>query len=140
MQKQTTSSSEGAMIVNTGATPSGTLEQVPFTTTGLTRVSTSPHCLWSRVGNCSMAQMAARIYRFVFRPSDWCQGWATSTCAELDFFLGKYRKYESALLCLPAGIHRNSFGGLFHLWFSHQFDERSKYHPFVGHLVSSRRL
>lgn len=40
MQRQTPPSSEGAMIVNSGTAPSGALEQVPFTTTGLTRVST----------------------------------------------------------------------------------------------------
>ena len=40
MQQQTDSPAKEAVIVNTGAAPSGTLEQVPFTTTGLTRVST----------------------------------------------------------------------------------------------------
>ena len=40
MQKQTVPSSDGAMIVNTEAAPSGALEQVPFvSTTGLTTVS-----------------------------------------------------------------------------------------------------
>ncbi len=40
MQRQTTPSSEGAAIINTGTAPDGTVEHVPFTTTGLTRVST----------------------------------------------------------------------------------------------------